>query len=145
VDDASPDDTVMVVGSLQLLTDARCWRRSGTKHQEEQLGGALCGAWTIRSPGPDRPRPRCRSSFSLYACRTVRARGSDGLRVRRRCSSPQRTWISPPGRDPVREERSWMCLRIGRLSKTPLDDTGRKRGEEIGWGRLILRLEYSYS
>jgi hypothetical protein len=45
---------------------------------------------------------------------------------------------------PRREERSKGCLGLGRPPNTHLDDVKTKRGKEIGRGRLILRLAYSY-
>jgi hypothetical protein len=102
--------------------------------RKNHLAVLSTGARTVRDMEPDGLRPHCRSGFSLHVCWTVRTCGSDDPRVRRGSSSSRRTWISPPSRDPVRDESFRFCLRVSRPPMMPLDDAGPKGGEEIGWG-----------
>jgi hypothetical protein len=79
---------------------------------------------------PNGPRPAAGAGSSLRQTRQSTPVG----RTVHVCADTSRSPTAPrsdPGRDHVREERSYVCLGIGRPSKTSPDDVESKRDEDF--------------
>jgi hypothetical protein len=125
-----------------ILSYHSCWRWSG--HQSLKrcvpLRGLSVVARTIRGLGPDGPLLGGRSGSSLRQA----GRSMPGGRMVRTCTGAaaftNSTWISPSGRDPVREWDTCVCFRVDGPPKIPPVDIESKRGEDRCWKAMLLLL-----